>query len=781
VTRRGVAVYVGWLLLVATAYVVFGKIGLSLAFSVKQVTTVWPPTGIAVAALLLGGYRMWPAILAGAFCANALSDEAPFTAAAIAVGNTVGPMVATYLLRRVHFDRTFARVRDALFFILASILGMAITATNGVLELGFARLMPWPQFQHVWGQWWLGDASGVVLVAPLILTWSDVARRRSADREAGGREIAVFIAAIGLAVAAEVYAHIPLAFPLYPFVVWAALRFGVRLTTAFIAIACGTTLWATMRDIGPFTAVDVHLRMTVFIIFGAILAITGLVFSALTSERRVALAQSKAAERRFQVLAQTVPQIVWTADAMGTIDWVNQRWQQFTGLERFATGVPDWHALIVSGKPFEREVLLRSTEGISRWFLVRSEPMHDVRGKVIRWYGTHTDIDDQRRALERSARIATTLQSAFLPETLVQHPNVTLDALYLTAGQEAMIGGDWYDTFTLGDDRIVISIGDVTGHGLAAAVAAGRIRQSIVATAIDQHDPATVLAKVNRLLQFHDGTVATALVAVVDAKALTVRVASAGHPAPVIAAPGVPAFALQHGDLPLGVSRTSDYHAYDVALEPGSVVAFYTDGITEFGRDIDAAESALRTAINALVERPHLRPTATIRQAVLGDATPIDDAVLLVLTVPNDASGGVAGRDFEPRKMWNFHSNHAYSAHAARHELMRFVQEHAAENQDFFTSELIIGELLSNTVEHAPGLVNVEIDWTDLAPIVTVVDNGPGLERFVSTLPDDALNEDGRGIFLVQTLANDVRVETDRGYGTKISVTLPLMRNALRA
>jgi anti-sigma regulatory factor (Ser/Thr protein kinase) len=353
---------------------------------------------------------------------------------------------------------------------------------------------------------------------------------------------------------------------------------------------------------------------------------------------------------------------------------------------------------------------------------------------------------------------------------------VKFDALYLTAGKEAMIGGDWYDTFTLADDRIVISIGDVTGHGLQAAVASGRIRQSIVATAIDQHDPAAILAKVNRLLQFHDASVATALVAVLDTNALTLRFASAGHPAPIMAAAGVPAFALPHGDLPLGVSRTAEYRTHDVALERGSVVAFYTDGITEFARDIETAETALRSAIDALVEHPNAQPAAKIRRAVLGESAPLDDAVLLVLAVSGDAAIMPSASAVETRKTWNFHSNHAYSAHAARHELMRFVQEHAAGDQDFFTSELIIGELLSNTVEHAPGLVNVEIDWSDHTPIVTVVDSGPGLQRFVSELPDDALSEDGRGIFLVQTLALDVRVESDRGYGTKISVTLPLTR-----
>ena len=107
---------------------------------------------------------------------------------------------------------------------------------------------------------------------------------------------------------------------------------------------------------------------------------------------------------------------------------------------------------------------------------------------------------------------------------------------------------------------------------------------------------------------------------------------------------------------------------------------------------------------------------------------------------------------------------------------MSFIQELAGENDELFTAELIVGEILANTVEHAPGLVSMEVDWSDAAPVVTVVDTGPGLERFAAQLPEDALTEDGRGLYLVQTLALDVCIESDRGYGTKMTVTLPIER-----
>ena len=773
---RGLAAYAAWIIVIAAAYVFFAYVGFSLAFGVKQITAIWPPTGIALAALILGGKRMWPGVYLGAFIANATSQELPITAALIAAGNTLGPLLGAYLLRRFDFDRSFARVRDVVMFVVfGAILAMTVTATNGTLQLALVHEFPWTSFGSSWLVWWIGDASGVLLFAPLILTWSNVRLGGIIQGNATPIEFLVAVPFAFVFAFLEFFSRLPMAFPLYPFVVWAALRAGARIMTALMVSITSVALWATVHDLGPFTPLSLNQRMIAFTVFTGVLAITGLVLSALTAERRFALVQMQAAERRFKVLAETLPQMVWTADPSGTIDWLNQRWHQYTGSEDLSLGIPDWRTLVAGGKPFERELLLRRADGVSRWFLMRAEPMRDDRGTIVRWYGTHTDIDDQRRAFERTARIATTLQSAFLPQSLPKHPYMRFDALYLTAGQEVLIGGDWYDAFALPDGRIAVSIGDVTGHGLNAAVSAGRVRQSIVATAIDKTDPAEILTKVNRLLQLHDPTVATALVALIDRDALTLRYASAGHPSPILAGPNTRAHQLPYGSLPLGVAGTTEYRSYTATLEPDSVVVFYTDGITEFSRQIEATERKLRDAIDALVATPSARPAEAIRRAVLGSEAPTDDAVLVVLRVA-PTSDDIAGDEINLRQSWSFHSSHAYSAHSARHEVMQFIERLAGDGADLFTAELIVGEILANTVEHAPGLVNMEIDWSDASPVVTVVDTGPGLDRFVALLPDDEFTEDGRGLFLVKTLANDVRVESDQGHGTKMTVVLPIAR-----
>lgn len=159
-------------LLVAVAYVAAAKLGFTLAFTTKQVTAVWPPSGIALAALLLWGYRVWPGIWLGAFASNALSSEPVWTAAAIASGNTLAPVFGNFLLRRFgSFENALERVRDVLLLALfGSAIAMTVSATNGVVELALARIVPWSAFLSVWWVWWAGDAMGVLFVTPLLLT-----------------------------------------------------------------------------------------------------------------------------------------------------------------------------------------------------------------------------------------------------------------------------------------------------------------------------------------------------------------------------------------------------------------------------------------------------------------------------------------------------------------------------------------------------------------------------------------------------------------------------------
>src|SRR5580698_5199628 len=244
-------------ILVAVAYVIAAKLGFTLAFTTKQVTAVWPPTGIALAALLLWGYRVWPGIWIGAFASNALSSEPLWTAAAIATGNTLAPVFGYFLLQRFGFDNALERVRDVLLLALfGAAIAMTVSATTGVIALVLAQIIPWSAFPSVWWVWWAGDAMGVLFVAAPLLAWITSLQRK--ERAEGGTfELSALAAGLLGASFVSFLSNVPLRFSVYPFIIWTALRFRQRETTTVIAVV-------------------------------SVLAITGLVLGAITAERRAA-------------------------------------------------------------------------------------------------------------------------------------------------------------------------------------------------------------------------------------------------------------------------------------------------------------------------------------------------------------------------------------------------------------------------------------------------------------------------------------------------------------
>lgn len=198
----------------------------------------------------------------------------------------------------------------------------------------------------------------------------------------------------------------------------------------------------------------------------------------------------------FVTFADAVDQIIWTATPDGSTDFCNRRWFAFTGLtpeECYAgSGTskavhPDdreenrlrWLAALETGRPFDLECRFREAQsGAYPWFLARITPLRDGAGRIIQWLAIATEIDRQRRALERSQQIVDALQVALIPQSLPDSKVASFDALYVPADNEARVGGDWYDAFELPDGNYGFSIGDVAGHGLPAAVVMGQVRQA---------------------------------------------------------------------------------------------------------------------------------------------------------------------------------------------------------------------------------------------------------------------------------------------------------------
>jgi PAS domain S-box-containing protein len=302
---------VGIGVVVTAAYVVAARLGFQVAFIAEQVTTVWAPTGIALAALLLGGRRLWPAVWVGAWLANALTVAPLWTAALIATGNTLEAVAAVWILERIAaFDSAFRRVRDAASFIVfAALLAPTVSATIGVATLCAAAVQPWNQFSGLWFAWWLGDTLGALVVAPLLLT----TLRRPTPTPRGQWVETALLLTIVTVVTEIVFGQLfgptlarrPLQYIVFPFAILAAVRLGQPATSLVVFGTSLVAIWNTVLGVGPFASSEVHESLIFLQAFMGILAGTGLLLAAAIAERQTGERRRAAALAVGEVLAQT--------------------------------------------------------------------------------------------------------------------------------------------------------------------------------------------------------------------------------------------------------------------------------------------------------------------------------------------------------------------------------------------------------------------------------------------------------------------------------------------
>jgi integral membrane sensor domain MASE1 len=275
-------------LAIAAVYFAAAKLGLELAFVAPQVTVVWPPTGIALVAVMLLGRRVWPGVWLGAFLANAAVSPVA-VAAGIATGNTLEAVVGALLLERWRVRPSLERIR----FVIGplgggALLSTTVSATIGVASLCLGGIWPWSAFGWIWFLWWLGDAMSILVVAPFLLVWSEwpPGRWPRARIVEGLALLGGLVVALWLIFATRVVPDAtPLHYALFPFVIVAALRFGQPGTTALNAIASLIGVWGTAAGIGPFGGGDVSHGLVQAQLFLAVIAATGLFFAAANGER----------------------------------------------------------------------------------------------------------------------------------------------------------------------------------------------------------------------------------------------------------------------------------------------------------------------------------------------------------------------------------------------------------------------------------------------------------------------------------------------------------------
>jgi signal transduction histidine kinase len=416
-----------WLLAVAAAYFVAGKLALRLAFVHESATAVWPPTGIALAALMLRGRRAAPAVFVGAFLVNQTTAGSTLSSLGIATGNLLEALLGAWLVQRYAGGaHAFERPRTvARFALAAGLLGTAVSATIGVASLvglGFAASA---SARLIWLTWFLGDLGGALVVTPVLVLWAQQPRwghGRLALLEAGA--IAVVLAASGWLVFGPVLPPVargvPVAVACLPPLVWAALRFGPRETATGTLLACGVAVAGTLRGLGPYGLEPPHVSL---LLLQGYAVITGIVVLALAA----AVFQQEAAHRSLhdrdaQALAeaQAVAHIgSWTWDiTTNQVSWSDELFLVF-GRPPGSAGI-DYDAFLsavhvadrsrvdqtvrrsfATGDPFFFDHRIVRPDGAERWVHGRGRVVMGAEGP-LRMVGTCQDITDRRRAEEAS-------------------------------------------------------------------------------------------------------------------------------------------------------------------------------------------------------------------------------------------------------------------------------------------------------------------------------------------------------------------------------------------
>ena len=380
---------------------------------------------------------------------------------------------------------------------------------------------------------------------------------------------------------------------------------------------------------------------------------------------------------------------------------------------------------------------------------------------------------ERARLFERERTIAATLQRDLLPETLPTVPGVAVSAYFSSGGDGVRVGGDWYDALALPGGRLGLVVGDVAGHGVAAAARMGELRSVARAYALEGHGPAELLRRMNAYhLVMGSDTMTTLVVAVVEPDLDRARFASAGHMPPLfVPAPDAgaePRFLDALGP-PLGVLEVGNYEEREVALPPGAMLALYTDGLVERrGEVLDLGLERLRGALAGGAPRDVHAARTQALDACLASAGD-DDDITAVFVRAQEQLGSPAAYTLGPEPE---------ALAAMRRQLRRWLEETGAHPAEVTEITMAVNEAMQNAIEHgnayAIAPITVALDLRDNDVVIVVRDLGHDGSR--SPDPDR-----GRGIQLMSALMDDARVDLGGPMGGAVTLRRRLAGASLTA
>jgi PAS domain S-box-containing protein len=410
--------------LLTLVYFIAGKFGLMLASLHASASPVWPAAGIALAALLVLGYRAWPAIIVGAFLVNVTTAGNVATSLAIASGNTLEAVCGAWLVNRFAGGTTaFDRPQGVVKFALAAVVSTIISPVFGVTSLALGGFADWANFGAIWLTWWLGDTTGDLLIAPLIILWSIPSKWRWNRREAvevGILLLLLFVLSEAvfcgwLTISARNY---PIAFISLPIVIWMAFRFTQRETATGVFILSAIAIWGTMHDFGPFVGETENQSLLGLQSWTAVLTITAMALSAGMAERGRAEEALRESEANMSLAANAANLGLWVWNVPGGDErWVTEKWRQLFGFadsepvtfDRFLEVVHPGDServkqvvqhMLEHGGEYEIDYRITRPDGSIRWIASHGSVELEERGKPVLVRGVSRDVTKRKIAEE---------------------------------------------------------------------------------------------------------------------------------------------------------------------------------------------------------------------------------------------------------------------------------------------------------------------------------------------------------------------------------------------
>jgi PAS domain S-box-containing protein len=420
--------------------------GLSLDAVSGVAAAVWPPTGIALAALLLYGACLWPGIAMGAFLVNLFVGAPVLVAGGMALGNTLEAVLGTVLLTRVvGFRPSLARLQDVLGLVVLAAGGSTlVSATIGVTSGWLGGVIPAATYGEAWRTWWLGDALGDLVVAPLLCVWSG--RGRVALSRRWIAEALVLLGAVG-ALSLTVFdlgapAWLVPPYLVFPVLIGVALRLGPPGAVTALALVSTGVLWGTIQGGGPFTGPTLHGRLFAVQAFMSVVTVTILLLAAVLAERRQKEAEAHEQRERLHVTLASIGDAVLATDSQGRVTLLNAAAAALTGwpaAEALGKDITEVFPIVneYSRQAVENPVvktlragtvvglanqtLLRARDGVERPIDDSGAPIRDRQGRLVGAVLVFRDITERRQAEDAQRRLAalvTSSEDAIIGKTL---------------------------------------------------------------------------------------------------------------------------------------------------------------------------------------------------------------------------------------------------------------------------------------------------------------------------------------------------------------------------